>query len=359
MQDFFAKYQIDENVIAAGVSGGADSLALVIRLHRWAQVRHKKIVALTVDHRLRAESADEAAYVAELMHRLGIEHHILVWDGEKPLKGIEEEARKARYRLLQKWCCDNNVAVLAMGHHRRDQAETFLLRLQRGSGVYGLSGILPVSRRGNLTIIRPQLDEAPEELKEYLAEQSIEWVEDPSNQCDDFMRVKIRKFLPLLAQELGISEQRLADTAAVLGRTRAYIEEQVSKIIVNQVCMFGNGLAFALSQKQAGELPQEICYRLLAQLILTTGKREYAPEGNELLRLCGDLRSSESFKGCTLGGCEIFAAVKKIWIVPELKSKKVLSKKEWDAFCEQNPQYAKMILPYKLRRVLVWDGTKV
>ena len=96
MQCFFEKYQIKDEVIAAGVSGGADSLALALRLKECG----KKVVALTVDHGLRKESAREAEYVAKLMKAQGIEHHILLWKGAKPTRGIEESAREARYQLL-------------------------------------------------------------------------------------------------------------------------------------------------------------------------------------------------------------------------------------------------------------------
>lgn len=175
-------------VIAAGVSGGADSLALVLRLKEWGDANGKKIVALTVDHGLRSEAAAEAAYVAEVMQRFGIEHHILRWEGEKPVHGIEEAAREARYALIAAWCREAGVRVLATGHHRRDQAETFLLRLIRGSGVSGLSGILPVSERLGLMIIRPQLFDAPDDLKAYLEQCGVAWVEDPSNRNEDFLR---------------------------------------------------------------------------------------------------------------------------------------------------------------------------
>ena len=234
MSGFFEQYQIDDEVIAAGVSGGADSLALVLRLNDWAKQNGRRIVALTVEHGLRDESAAEAQYVAKLMAEFGIEHHILPWVGDKPDTGIEEAARKARYDLLAEWCKANKVRVLATGHHLRDQAETFLLRLIRGSGVYGLSGILPVSERGGLIIVRPQLDKTPDELRGYLRERGVRWVEDPSNQNQDFLRVKIRKFLPKLAQGIGLTEERLAATAAVLAETRAFIEAEVQKIIQNQ-----------------------------------------------------------------------------------------------------------------------------
>src|SRR5574344_373927 len=143
MDDFFKKYNFNNEKIAVGVSGGADSLALVLRFKEMGL----DIVALTVDHKLRLESGEEAKYVAEIMQKYGINHYILEWNGNKPKRGIEEKAREARYELISKWCEDNKVKVLAMGHHLQDQAETFLLRLQRGSGIYGLSGILPVSQR--------------------------------------------------------------------------------------------------------------------------------------------------------------------------------------------------------------------
>ena len=98
MREFFNQYPLGEKVIAAGVSGGADSLALVLRLKEWADAEGCRVVALTVDHRLRKESAEEAAYVSEVMARFGIEHHVLVWTDEKPENSIEEAAREARYR---------------------------------------------------------------------------------------------------------------------------------------------------------------------------------------------------------------------------------------------------------------------
>lgn len=86
----------------------------------------KKIVALTVDHQLRPTSRQEADYVAKLMRQAGIEHHILTWEGEKPVSGIETAAREARYRLLEDWCLSNGICTIFMAHHKRDQAETFL-----------------------------------------------------------------------------------------------------------------------------------------------------------------------------------------------------------------------------------------
>ena len=105
---FFKKHKLSDDVVAVGVSGGADSLALALMLKDMG----KKVVALTVDHCLRKESAKEAEYVANLMKKCDIEHHILRWeDGAKVKKSIEENARTARYGLMTDFCKKNNIHI--------------------------------------------------------------------------------------------------------------------------------------------------------------------------------------------------------------------------------------------------------
>ena len=174
------KYQIQPKVWAVGVSGGADSLALVYLLKSWSDEHCVRVVALTVNHQLRPEADAEAEYTAQLMKKIGVEHHILQWVGVKPESGIEEAAREARYGLLQKWCAENGVPLLLIAHNQRDQAETFLMRLQRGSGVDGLAAMQERTMRNGIEILRPLLDIAPEALRAYLREQGVQWVEDPS-----------------------------------------------------------------------------------------------------------------------------------------------------------------------------------
>ncbi len=350
MERFFEKYPLKDKVVAVGVSGGADSLALVFRLNEYGQKNGIKIVALTVDHRLREESAQEAEYVSDLMKREGIEHHVLVWDGSKPQTGIEEAARQARYDLIGRYCQEHGINILAMGHHQQDQAETFLLRLQRGSGVFGLSGILPVSHRGSLTIIRPQLEDTPQSLKDYLTRKGIDWVEDPSNKNEDFLRVKIRRFLPVLEKELSLSVARLAGTAGVLARTRGYIEEQTKKFIHHNV-RFWDEAGVSFSEKAFETQHEEIRFQVMSCLIKKIGGKIYTPEAEEVLRICKNMESD--FSGCTLGGCEIFVFRGKIWVVPELKLKEKISKQKWKEFVEKHPQYKKLALPYKLRLSLM------
>lgn len=351
LKDIINLSNITGEKVAVGVSGGADSLALVLLLDEFLRPQGRRVIALTVDHGLRSESHQEAAYVAALMSEYGIEHHILIWEGEKPRSGIEEAARAARYRLLGDWCQANGVETLCVAHHQQDQAETFFMRLQRGSGLTGLCGMAPVSEVNGLRIVRPLLAVAPQQLKDYLSGRNIRWVEDPSNRSDDFLRVRIRKFLPELEKIIGITPQRIAETMQILARSRSYIQQQLAEFTERHLSRWENAGASV-------ELPvllnqhNEIVYQCLSMLIKEIGGQVYTPRADDVERLLAALRN-ESFRGATLGHCEIFVAQKKLWIVPELKLKKRLPKKVWEEFCVQNPQYAGKTLPYKLRAALV------
>ena len=362
MLRFLKKYQINDDKIAVGVSGGADSLALVLRMNEELSAVGKKVVALTVDHGLRSESGKEAEYVASVMMDFGIEHHILVWDGEKPKTAIEETARNARYALLQNWCEKNGVNVLAIAHHAKDQAETFFLRLQRGSGLFGLSGMQAVTQRGLLKIIRPLLHTEPKQLKEYLRSKNIEWVEDPSNQCEDFLRVKVRNRLDIWLEDLSLPLSRIPETMNELARARSYIQIQVNKFIKNNVRYWDDcGVSFSFNVLK--EQHDEIIFQVLAELLRQVGKRVYISRADAIERLAkslfdnfncvNDIEVIKNFSGATLGGCEVFLQYDKIWIIPELKIKRKMSKQIWNDFCALYPVYQKQKIPYKLRVVLV------
>ena len=157
---------IDHARVAVAVSGGADSLALALMA---AEIM--PIVTLTVDHGLRSDSKEEAQYVHDVMRSKNIVHYILTWVGEKPTSNIQSEARTARYKLMEDWCASEGIKYLLTAHHMADQAETFMLRLARGSGVYGLSAINPISKgitNHDIIIARPFINIRKEILEAYL-----------------------------------------------------------------------------------------------------------------------------------------------------------------------------------------------
>ncbi|MFV0626746.1 MAG: tRNA lysidine(34) synthetase TilS [Alphaproteobacteria bacterium] len=352
---FFEKFsallnreRIENQKFAVGVSGGADSLALIFLLKKFSEEQNIKFVALTVDHKLREDSAEEAKYVAKLMKQNSIEHHILIWEGEKPKTGIEEIARKIRYGLLQNFCEQNQVENLLIAHHKKDQAETFLMRLQRGSGVDGLSGIAEVSELGKLKLIRPLLDFMPEELKNYLGSNKIEWKEDYLNENEDFLRVRVRKFLPELEQKIGLTIDRLAKTSNILSRTRDYLEKQTDNFIKNNV-KFYDEKALKISIHQLQNLHEEILFRTFAKLLKDIASRDYIPESEQVQRICDSLKNG-AFKSRTLADCEIIFADKNIWIIPELKSKEIVEKKKLENFITE--KYGKAKMPHHVKKYL-------
>ncbi len=203
-------------LLAVGLSGGADSTALLHLAAHWARRRGGSILALTVDHGLRAGSAAEAAEVASRCAVLGIEHRILAWRGDKPRSAIQARARAARYDLLELACAENGVLHLLLGHHADDQRETIAMRAARSSGPIGLAGMSAIAERRHVRVLRPLLALGRASLRIWLAARGIAWLEDPSNRDPRFLRARMRAgaepVAPILAiPDRAVSERRLAD----------------------------------------------------------------------------------------------------------------------------------------------------
>ncbi|HEX8533279.1 MAG TPA: tRNA lysidine(34) synthetase TilS [Allosphingosinicella sp.] len=193
--------------LGLAVSGGPDSLALLLLA---AAALPGRVAAATVDHGLRPESALEALHVEHICDRLGCPHSILNVEVPEGRAGLQAEARRARYAALARWAADEGIVHLATAHHADDQAETLLMRLQRGSGIAGLSGIRPLRRDGDLTIVRPLLSWSKAELVHIVGDAAIEPADDPSNRDTRFDRAALRAFL---ARNPQLDPKRLARTA--------------------------------------------------------------------------------------------------------------------------------------------------
>src|SRR5262249_61999648 len=137
--------------------------------------------------------AAEARQVGAWLGARGIAHRTLVWEGPHPASDIQAAARAARYRLLEAWCAEHGYLHLLTAHHREDRAETFWLRLARGSGLDGLAGISGVTERPECRVLHPLLDVPPERLRARLRLEAQPWVDDPSNRNADLARVRVRE----------------------------------------------------------------------------------------------------------------------------------------------------------------------
>src|SRR5256885_1496442 len=181
--------------VGLAVSGGPDSLALLLLA---AAARPGLIEAATVDHALRSESRAEAETVARLCERLGVPHAILTLEWEKkPETALQERARTERYRLLGAWAREKGLGALITGHHLDDQTETFLMRLARGAGVKGLAAMrrLVTVPGAQVALVRPLLGWRRAELEQLCADAGVTPVADPSNDDEQFERVRVRHAL--------------------------------------------------------------------------------------------------------------------------------------------------------------------
>jgi tRNA(Ile)-lysidine synthase len=185
------------DVVVAAVSGGGDSLALLVLLkeHLARHVPRVGLLAVTVDHALRPEAAAEAGAVAALCGRFGVRHRTMRWEDAKPASGLQQAAREARYGLLARAAEEAGAGLVFTGHTLDDQLETIAMRRKRGDG-RGLAGIAPATLYdGRLWIVRPLLDARRQALRSYLRGAGIEWNEDPSNEDPKYERARMRAVL--------------------------------------------------------------------------------------------------------------------------------------------------------------------
>lgn len=307
----------DNPRIAVAVSGGADSLALALLLYEWSRPFGGHITALSVDHGLRPEAAAEARFVARTLKPLGLAHRTLRWRGAKPVTNISAEARRARYDLLSRCCQRRGLLHLALGHHLDDQAETFLLRLGRGSGLDGLAAMSPIVELPALRLLRPLLDLPKARLEATLRARGLNWVEDPTNRDPAQARARLRELLPGLARE-GLTADRLAAATRHLGRARAALECELACLLVRAVSLDSVGFAWIDPVPLVGA-PTALGLRALARVLTTVGGAEYGPRLESLERLLGRI-SSGLTAGVTLGGCRVLPRRGRLLVVREARN---------------------------------------
>ena len=220
----FADWKAAPALVLA-VSGGPDSIALMWLAARWRRAikRGPRLIAVTVDHGLRAEAAREARNVKRLAKTLELAHRTMRWSGAKPKTGLPAAARSARYRLLAQAARANGATHILTAHTRDDQAETLLMRMLRGSGIAGLAAMARESERNGVRLARPFLQVSKSRLVATLEKAKLGFADDPTNRDTNFTRPRIRALMPALAAEGG-DARNLARLAARLARADAAVE---------------------------------------------------------------------------------------------------------------------------------------
>ncbi len=290
--------------LGLAVSGGPDSLALMLLAAHWARgAGRPALYVYTVDHGLRPEAAAEAAMVMREAEALGLAARALRWEGDKPSTGIQAAARSARYRLMAEAMARDGVQILATAHHLADQAETVLMRLAHGSGIDGLRGMGAFSFVEGCEVARPLLGVRPEVLREVVSDAGLAPASDPSNADENYERVRWRLMLPAL-EALGLSIERLGTLARRLDEASLLIHASAEAVYPSIVTPLG-GTSMELDGGRFASQNPAVATSLLGSVLeLVSGDRRPPPLG-ALELLARRLQQPEPLKGITLHGCVI------------------------------------------------------
>ena len=275
----------DKKGLAVAVSGGPDSLALLLLA---CAAYPGRVRAATVDHGLRAESVDEAERVAEICSLIPCPHDILTVVVPPGGEGVQSEARRARYTALAGWMARLGLTDLLTGHHADDQAETLLMRLIRGSGVSGLAGIrartsLPGSEIA-ARLLRPLLSWRRDELAAIVRTAGIVPVDDPSNRDHKHDRVRIRA---QLAQSPWLDPLALARSASALAEAEEALDLTATALSAERVDRADGAILFR---------PDGIAEELVRRIVLRSLRAispEAEPRGDQLTSLVQTLRAGK------------------------------------------------------------------
>lgn len=234
--------------LAIGLSGGGDSRALLLTAENWARAHGRRLVVLTVDHRLNPQSAAWTADCAVLATRLGLPFQALTWEGEKPVAGLPAAARLARHRLLGNAAREHGARVILLGHTADDLAEAAAMR-EAGSTTpspreWAPSPVWPEGR--GLFLLRPMLHLSRAEIRDWLTARGEAWIDDPSNDDLRFARARARASSPPEVQPNAASHDDMAglaqaadvDQGGVISVDRSAIPERF--IAIASLCAAGS-----------------------------------------------------------------------------------------------------------------------
>ena len=276
--------------LAVAVSGGADSMALALLARDWARAQGGRTTALVVDHRLRPESAAEAAATRRRLGDLGLPAQGLALQGLARGPGLAARARAARHTALAEAAIRLGVLHLLFGHHAGDQAETVAMRRLAGSGPAGLAGMAAVVETTGLRLLRPLLTVPPERLRAVLRAAGVAWIEDPSNHDPSAQRARLRQARGDAAGE-GVLTRAAVVAAAARGQARADSERAAAAELAAKVRLHPEGYAVLA--------PGTLSPPALAALLRGLAGAAHPPPSRQVAALAAALRSA------TLGGVRI------------------------------------------------------
>ena len=291
--------------VGLAVSGGPDSLALMLLAQRWAAslANPPALVVYSLDHGLRPEAAAEVAMVIEAASGLGLAARSLAWHGDKPDTGLQEAARQARYRLIGAAMAADGASLLLTAHHRGDQAETVLMRLAHGSGIEGLKAMTALSQVEGVAVFRPLLDVEPASLAALVEDAGLVPAHDPSNDDPAYERVRWRRRLPALAED-GLDSAALSRFAARMAEADLALAQMAEAAFAELVTLDGFGAA-SLPSAAFHALSPAIGRRLLGRVLNIVGGRQKPRALGQVERLYDQIAERDLPRAATLLGAVV------------------------------------------------------
>ncbi len=319
---------------AIGVSGGPDSLALAALAKQYSNEFNNPFIAIIIDHAIRKNSAKEAKITLQRLNEKNIDAVIVRYKGEKFSSNIQKHARDLRFELIQNYCKKNNIQHLILGHHRDDLLENFYIRLIRGSGLKGLSSFNTISHYSKkFLVLRPLLHYSKEDLTEITKKVFRNYIKDPSNDNDKFLRVRIRKLRQQFKNE-GLSETRLMKTIENLSiandSLNFYLEKAEKKYLRYQ----DEGYVI-LNKNLFKNEAKEIIFQLISKSITFVSGNYYPPRSDSIKSAIEHLTLKKQ-NTITLGGCivehrgNVFYIAREDRNIPVLQLNKKDILKNWD-----------------------------
>jgi len=326
--NFYIKFKsifyksIKKNNFAVAVSGGPDSLCLSYFAKIYSLEFRNKFHVLIVNHKLRKQSSGEAIRVKNILKSKNIPSKILTWKGEIPRSNIQKNAREIRYSLLSSYCLKKKIKYVATAHHEDDQIENFFIRLFRGSGLTGLSSMSDnIAYSRNFKIIRPFLNFKKKDLKYITSNYFKTFINDPSNDNDKFLRVRIRKYRKKMEEE-GLDTRKIIKTVNNLVSANQALNYYKNKAIYRHVSFLSKNKCLINKQiflEEAGE----IVFKSFSAILSLISGTYYPPRSKKILNLISRLKGKK-FDKCTLGGCIVEDVDNFISVSKEQKVKKML-----------------------------------
>ena len=284
--------------IGIAVSGGGDSMALLVALAAYCKQTNTPLHAATVHHHLRPEADDDIALVQSVCADLSIPHAVLSWQDWDGQGNLQAQARMARRHLIAEWARGLGLSAVLIAHTADDVIETFMIRLARGSGVDGLAMMRDRFLAQGVLWLRPFLSVSRAALRDYLREKNVSWAEDSTNEDDIFERVRVRKALPELAK-LGIDPARIYTTAQDLAGARQALDYRVRQLMTRHISVAKTGSLRVDWQGLSAE-PLDFQRRVLMQCFGFVAGAGYPPRATAMTALFQHLTEG---KRSTLAGC--------------------------------------------------------